>query len=258
MLSPLAARKAEKLGYTNVKVFHAGTDAWKKAAHPLVSPIDYIDSMEKAEASYILIDQRSTKEIEKGHIPKAVAAPDGNVESLRAQLPAYKRAVVILYNQDGSLESAKAAFKTIAGWGYKSVSILDGGYAAWTKAAKKVATGPAASQIKYVKKLLPGEMEVAEFKALVEKPSKEMSLVDVRNPAEFAYCALPNATGIPLEEIEAKVGELPNDKTVVLYCSTGARSEMAYNILKKAGLKAKYVRAVVSFDDDKKYTISDD
>ncbi|MEW6349032.1 MAG: rhodanese-like domain-containing protein [Thermodesulfobacteriota bacterium] len=254
----MAARKAEKLGYKNVKVFHAGTDAWKKAGHPVVSNIANIDAMEKAEGSYILIDLRAKQEIEKGHIPKAIAAPDGKVESLEKQFPAYKRAAIILYNQDGSLQSATQAYKTITGWGYKNASILDGGYAGWTKADKKVATGPAAAEIKYVKKLMPGEMEVAEFKALVAKPSKDMVLVDVRNPAEFSYCALPNASGIPLEEIEGKLGELPKDKTLVLYCSTGARSEMAYNILKKAGLKAKYVRAVVSFDDDKKHTISDD
>jgi len=46
---------------------------------------------------------------------------------------------------------------------------------------------------------------------------------------------------------------------LVIHCSTGVRAEMAYNILKKSGYDAKYVKAKVEFDPEKKgaYTIEE-
>lgn len=258
MLSPLAARKAEKLGYKNVKVFHAGIPAWKKAGNLLVSTPANIAKLNKADASYILLDLRSKAQIEKGHIPKAVAAPDGNVEALKAQFPKYKKATIILYNQDGNLASAKDPAKTINGWGYKQVTVLGGGFEGWEKAGKKVAKGPAESKIAYVRKLMPGEMDAADFKALLAKPDKGVVIVDVRTPSEVKEGTLPNAVTIPLEDIEANLAKLPKDKTLIVHCSTGVRAEMAYNLLKKAGFKPKYLKAVVKFDKEKKgeYSIS--
>ena len=226
---------------------------WKKAGHLVVSNIANIENLNKLEASYVLLDLRSKGQIEKGHIPKAVAVPDGKADALKAQFPAFKGATIILYNQDVNMEAATAAFKTVAQSGYRDVSILEGGIAAWEKAGKEIAKGPAASQIKYVRKLLPGEIEVAEFRALLEKPSKEKIVIDVRGEAEFKEDGgLPGAINIPLEALESRLAEIPKDKNVVLQCNTGVRSEMAYNILKKAGLKPLYLKATIEYDKEKK------
>jgi rhodanese-related sulfurtransferase len=181
------------------------------------------------------------------------------VEALKAQFPKYKKAAIILYNQDGNLAAAKDPFKAITGWGYKQVTVLGGGFKGWEKAGKKVAKGPAESKIAFVRKLLPGEMDVVDFKALLAKPDKGVVIVDVRTPAETKVGTLPNAVPIPLEEIEANLAKLPKDKPLIIHCSTGVRAEMAYNVLKKAGFKPKYVKAVVKFDKEKKgeYTVSD-
>jgi rhodanese-related sulfurtransferase len=83
------------------------------------------------KVSYVLLDVRSKKDIEKGHILKAVAAPDGKVDALKGQFPKYKKAYIIICNQDGNVASAKDTYKAISDWGYKEVSILQGGFAAW-------------------------------------------------------------------------------------------------------------------------------
>jgi len=257
VLSPLAARKAEKLGYTKIKTFHAGLPEWKKAGHPVVSNIASIESLNKIDQPYILLDVRSKGAIEKGHIPKAIAAADGKVEPLKEQFPKFKKAAIIICNEDGDRAKAKDVFKTVTGWGYQQVSILEGGFAGWEKAGKEVAKGPAGSEIKYVRKLLPGELDVVEFKTLAEKPSQEHVILDVRNPPEFAAGAIPGAVSLPLEELELRLNKLSKDKPVLIYCGTGARAEMAFNVLKKAGFNVKYLKATVEFDKDRKgkYTI---
>ncbi|MEW6140532.1 MAG: rhodanese-like domain-containing protein [Thermodesulfobacteriota bacterium] len=240
-------------------MFRAGLPAWKKAGHLVVSNIDALDRYNKEDLSYILIDLRPKEEVEKGHIPKAVGMPEGGITVLKDQFPKYKGAQVILYNEDGQLASAEKPFKEIAGWGYNNVSVLSGGLSEWKKAGKQVAQGPAATKISYVRKLLPGEFEVDAFKALVANPKEEIIVLDVRTPQEIEEGILPKARAIPLDTLETKLSELPKDRTIVIHCSTGLRAEMAYNVLKKAGYNAKYVKAKVDFDKEKKgsYTIEE-
>ncbi|MGO9117185.1 MAG: rhodanese-like domain-containing protein [Desulfomonilaceae bacterium] len=249
----MSARKAEKLGYRNVKVFEAGWPAWKKAGRVAVSDVENIESLNRLEATYILLDLRPKAQMVNGHIPQAIAATDGKVNHLKAQLPAFKGAAIILYDQDGDLNAATAPYETITQWGYNQVSILDGGFAAWEKAGKEIARGPAASEIKYVRKLFDGEIEVAEFKGLLAKPSDNKIVLDVRGEAEVEKeGALAGAVNIPLEALEKRLAELPKDKTLVIHGKTGCRAEMAYNLLKKAGLKSQYLKATTEFDEEKK------
>jgi rhodanese-related sulfurtransferase len=258
-LSPLAARKAEKLGFKNVKVFHAGLPAWKKADQVVVSNIAGLEGYNKTDASYVLIDLRPGNLIEQGHIPKAVALPNGGLDALKDQFPKYKGAAIIVYNQDGDTAAAQDAYKKIHEWGFKGVSLLAGGLQAWEKAGKQVAKGPAASTIAYVRKLSPGEVELSAFKAQLEKPSTGSVILDVRNASEASEGALPSAINVPLDELEQRLSDIPKDKTVLVHCGTGARAEMAYTVLKKAGFNVKYLKAKVEFDKEHKgkYTIED-
>ncbi len=249
----LSARKAEALGYRNVKVFEAGWPAWKKAGHIAVSDLENIESLNRLSATYILLDLRPQAQMVNGHIPRAIAATDGKLDHLKGRLPAFKGVAIILYDQEGDLNAATAPYKTITQWGYSQVSILDGGFVAWEKAGKEIARGPAASEIKYVRKLFDGEIEVAEFKGLLEKPSDSKMVLDVRGEAEIEKeGALAGAINIPLEALANRLAELPKDKTLVVHGKTGCRAEMAYNILKKAGLKTQYLKATTEFDEQNK------
>lgn len=60
-------------------------------------------------------------------------------------------------------------------------------------------------------------------------------VLDVREPAEFAAGHLPNARNIPLAELAARVGDLPQGKPVLVCCASGARSGRAAAVLKKGG-----------------------
>ena len=61
-------------------------------------------------------------------------------------------------------------------------------------------------------------------------------LLDVRQPEENAFCALPNSLLIPLGELSARVGELDRtDDLVVVYCHHGIRSISGAALLAQAG-----------------------
>jgi len=66
----------------------------------------------------------------------------------------------------------------------------------------------------------------------------EVHVLDVRSAAEFDgdLGHVDGATLLPLDDLRARVAEVPTDKPVVVVCQTGRRSALATGILKKAGV----------------------
>jgi phage shock protein E len=70
---------------------------------------------------------------------------------------------------------------------------------------------------------------------VLDKIKSGAEVVDVRTPEEFREGAYPGCINIPLADLNKRLGEIPKDKSVVLYCQSGARSAAAARTLKKAG-----------------------
>jgi rhodanese-related sulfurtransferase len=66
------------------------------------------------------------------------------------------------------------------------------------------------------------------------------TLLDVREPDEFRMGRIPGAINIPLDDLEARAGEIPTDKPVVVVCAHGMRSMVGAEILAEAGHPGVY------------------
>jgi|SRR5215467_46754 len=62
-----------------------------------------------------------------------------------------------------------------------------------------------------------------------------VTLVDVREPHEWAVSDLPGSVKIPLATLPQRIGELPRDSEIVVYCRTGGRSGNAVQYLRQQG-----------------------
>jgi len=60
-------------------------------------------------------------------------------------------------------------------------------------------------------------------------------LIDVREPHEHSYVAIPGSTLIPLRELAGSVEGLDRDADIVLYCHHGARSGQALEAMRTLG-----------------------
>ena len=62
-------------------------------------------------------------------------------------------------------------------------------------------------------------------------------MLDVREQAEYAQAHILNARGLPLSQLEARIGDLEKfkDKPLIVYCATDNRSSTAVVTLKKHG-----------------------
>ena len=71
----------------------------------------------------------------------------------------------------------------------------------------------------------------------VEENLSRVQILDVREPDEFdgPLGHIPDATLIPLGQLDQRHGELNTEKPVVAVCRAGGRSAQATNMLRKAG-----------------------
>lgn len=65
----------------------------------------------------------------------------------------------------------------------------------------------------------------------------EITVLDVRNPAEHASGGIPGAISIPLAQLRSRLPELPADRPIVVYCAGGWRSSVAASLLRAAGFE---------------------
>lgn len=60
-------------------------------------------------------------------------------------------------------------------------------------------------------------------------------IVDVRTPAEYKGGHIKGSVNIPLQSLQANLGKIPKNKTIITCCASGMRSGSAKSILKSAG-----------------------
>jgi NADPH-dependent 2,4-dienoyl-CoA reductase/sulfur reductase-like enzyme/rhodanese-related sulfurtransferase len=65
--------------------------------------------------------------------------------------------------------------------------------------------------------------------------------LDVRHPAELAIESLPGAVNIPLDQLRARLDELPRDREIHVVCRSGQRAYYATRILVQNGFNARNV-----------------
>ena len=62
-------------------------------------------------------------------------------------------------------------------------------------------------------------------------------VLDVRTQEEWNEFHAPNTTLIPLEQLSARVNEVPRDRQIVVVCRSGNRSQQGREILLNAGFE---------------------
>jgi hydroxyacylglutathione hydrolase len=80
------------------------------------------------------------------------------------------------------------------------------------------------------------QMSVDELAAAMQ--AGEVSVLDVRDPAEWAGGHLPGVANVPLGYLQDRLAEVPRDRPVVVHCQGGGRSAIAASMLEARGVDA--------------------
>ncbi|MBD5800994.1 molybdopterin biosynthesis protein MoeB [Azoarcus sp. Aa7] len=259
MLSHNSAFRAEKLGYTNIRVYAAGFPDWVKAGHMAAISVPQLKKLMDEGAPLTLIDSRpKERKYDKGHIPGAISIPDLQFDKLVDRLPADKASPLYFYCEGLSCKlSSDSAAKAVK-LGYTQVKVVPEGYPEWERlyGAGPAAEGAAAKPAIQAGKE-SGTITVASFEKIYREAPATIHLVDVREPNEFAAGTFKGAINVPVNALEKRIEELPADKPIVFFCGAGGRSGEAHDMVQlyKPALKTFFLNADIKWARDGSYTI---
>ncbi len=80
-----------------------------------------------------------------------------------------------------------------------------------------------------------GEVDVDQLETLLADGA---TLIDVRDPMEFAEARVPGARLIPMGQLGERIGELDSGATTYVICRSGHRSAMVCDALVAHGFDA--------------------
>lgn len=72
----------------------------------------------------------------------------------------------------------------------------------------------------------------------MREDARPHTLLDVREPDEYACCALEQALHVPMQSVPAHLAHLPRNCPIVVMCHHGVRSLHVAAYLRQAGLDA--------------------
>lgn len=255
MLSHNSAFKAEKLGYTNIRVYADGFPDWIKHGQLHAVSVAYLKKLMDEKADLTLVDSRpKERKYDLGHIPGAISLPDSQFDKLAAErLPADKAAALYFYCEGLSCRlSNDSALKAIQ-LGYSNVKVVPEGYPAWQQAN---GAGPAAGAAGASAKAPAieagkeaGSIAVASFERIYREAPDSVHLIDVREPQEVANGTFKGALNLPVSSLEKNLDKLPGDKPIIFFCGAGARSGEAHDMVKlyKPELKTFFLDADIKW-----------
>ncbi len=84
--------------------------------------------------------------------------------------------------------------------------------------------------------ILSGKVDTITY-AQFKEMRDEVTVLDVRTPEEIEYGAVEGHINVPIDDLRARIDDIPKDKPVVVYCAVGVRAYIASRILSQAGYK---------------------
>ncbi len=204
-------------------------------AHAQEAPVIATDALAAkmsgppASWSFTLVDARTQVEFSESHIPGSVLVPARLVTKKLPELVKDKARLVVFYcngpNCTKTVKAAKAALSV----GYTNIAEYKEGLPGWGKSGRPTEGKPMPSVE------VPAISPAALKEAVASKNGP--FLIDVRDPEEFASFRIAGAASMPIDEIEARLKEVPAGRAIILVDHAGHQTPLAGRLLAKLGRK---------------------
>lgn len=241
-----ALRRALALGVKQPMYLEGGVRQWTREERPLlVAPGAFARG---AAEPRTVIDLRERDRALAGTVPGAVSWPRSG---WKWQDFAVKRnlAPIVLVGEGGDDPDVLAAAEQVRAWSALSgvkgsarkIRILEGGWKAWSASGRPVVRGEhVPTELRFTP--VVGEVDREAFlAALASDPGpRGPFLLDV------AHASAPSwGANMRLDELADRLGELPRDREIWVYCAIGRRASIARVILEANGFRARFLNGVL-------------
>ena len=185
------------------------------------SPLPPNDFAAARDAGALVVDLRQPEGYTRRHVPGALSIPFGDAYATWVGWMVELETPLLFVRGDEPIdhvldESLLVGFEHFAGW-------LDGGMDAWESAGLPVSGA--------------GLIDVSAATRLLAEGA---SIIDVREPDEFASGHVEGAIHVPLGSLSQRLDEVPEDRPVIVVCAAGSRAASGVSVLERAGRKSLF------------------
>jgi hydroxyacylglutathione hydrolase len=185
---------------------------------PSPRPLPVPDFNSAMKGNMTVLDIRMPHSFGGAHIPGSLSIWLEGLSEYGGYYLDYERPILLVVENRNQLTEAVRSLVRI---GYDDIpGYLRVGMDMWCRAGAPVAM---------TKMTTP-----AQVKGWIES-GKEIALVDVRNMHEVRSGVIANSKIIHIGSIESRLNDIPRDKPIIIYCSSGYRGGMGAGLLLKNG-----------------------
>ncbi len=169
----------------------------------------------------VIVDARPRSEYEKGHIPGSYTIPlEGSFSTWAGSVLPFDRPLVLVL-PDLDPDRARVAARHLEVVGLDRLEGVVGPEALewWSREGRRLGT---------VEEVPPLELDKL-------RQSGEAVVIDIRNPSEWENRRIPDSLNLPLGRLPERIGDVPDDRPLVVYCGTGARALVGLGALRARG-----------------------
>ncbi|MEM3564876.1 MAG: MBL fold metallo-hydrolase [Candidatus Jordarchaeaceae archaeon] len=165
-----------------------------------------------------IVDTRMPTGFSGGHIPKSINIWRSGLPLFIGWMLNYEDPIIVITDDNAALDQIVRYFIRL---GYDNLQgYLAGGFSAWYREAEQVEK--------------VNTWSVQEFKKNLE--DKSLFILDVRDENKWEQDGhVKNAHHIWVGDLKNRLGEVPKEKHVVVYCDSGYKTSIAASILKING-----------------------
>lgn len=205
----------------NARINKEGYDSIDAVVEKGMKALSVVEFKKKMQEDLIILDTRSHEIFTKGFVPGSISIGlDGRFAEWAGSLLSFDTPILLVTDVDKEKESiirlARVGFDKVQGY-------LNGGFNAWIKAGEEP-------------DLI---IEVEPDELLLDLPyDKNMVVIDVRRPVEFADGHVKDALNIPLNDLvdPLNIAKFEEDQNLYLHCQSGYRSVIATSLFKRQGM----------------------
>lgn len=205
----------------NARINKEGYDSLDEVMNNALKPLSPARFRELMNDDTIILDTRPSSVFTEGFVPGSVSIGlDGRFAEWAGSLLPFDAPMLLVAEPGKEKESivrlARVGLDKVQGF-------LDGGYAAWKE------SGEACDLI----------IDVEADELMMDLPfDKNLLVVDVRKPAEYADGHLKEALNIPLSDLSdpGSMVNLEDRHNLYIHCAGGYRSVIAASLLKRQGI----------------------
>lgn len=188
--------------------------------------------LDKKPKDLVVVDARNPEEYQEVHIKGAISIPEPKWDEYKHLLPADKSIPIVFYCNGVKCGKSKKAAKKAASMGYGNIWVYAEGMPVWEEKGMPIYAGP-----DYEKRIETTIIQPVDLRKLIDSGSGDFTVIDVRDPEEYAEGHIPGAVNIPVSEFASRSESLDKNKKIIVYCNSGGRSYNAYRKLMKLAYK---------------------